>query len=57
MLSAAADTLIALKGRVKVEMICTELFSELQSMRNAQDYHRPKEFSRSFLRIWLSSIP
>lgn len=51
MLSAAADTLIALKGRVKVEMICTELFSELQSMRNAQDYHRPKEFSRSFLRI------
>jgi len=57
MVSAAADALVALKGKVKVEMICNELFSELQSMRNEQDHHRPKEFPRSFLRVWMSSIP
>jgi len=57
MLSAAADTLVTLKGSVKVEMICTELFSELQSMRNGEDHHRPREFPRSFLRVWMSNIP
>ena len=56
-LNAAADTLVALKDKVKVEMICAELFSELQSMRNERDYYRPKEFPRSFLRVWMSSIP
>jgi len=57
MLNTAADTLVTLKDRVKVEVICAELFSELQSMRSEQDHHRPKEFPRSFLRIWMSNIP
>lgn len=57
MLNAAADSLVVLKGRVKVELICTELFYELQSMRNGEDHHRPKEFPRSFLRVWISNIP
>lgn len=57
MLSAAANTLVTLKSRVKVEIICTDLFSELQLMRNGEDHHRPKEFPRSFLRVWMSNIP
>jgi len=57
MFSAAAGTLVMLKGSVKVEMMCTELFSELQSMRSGEDHHRPKEFPRSFLRVWTSNIP
>jgi hypothetical protein len=57
MLSVAAETLVALKGRVKVELICAELFSELQLMRNGEDHHRPKDFPRSFLRVWTSNIP
>ena len=56
-LNAAADSLVALKDRVKVEIICAELYSELQTIRNEQDHHRPKEFPHSFLRLWLSSIP
>jgi hypothetical protein len=56
-LSAAAEALIALKGSVKVEFICAELFSELRSMRSGEDHHRPKEFPRSFLRVWMSNIP
>ena len=57
MLNAATETLIGLKGRVKVELICAELFSELQLMGNGEDHHRPKEFPRSFLRVWTSNIP
>ena len=57
MLGAAAETLVVLKGGVKVEFICAELFSELQSMRNGEDRYRPKEFPRSFLRVWMSNIP
>lgn len=57
MLDAAAEVLVALKGSVKVELACTELFSELQLMRNGEDYHRPKDFPRSFLRVWMSNIP
>ena len=57
MLGAAVETLVVLKGSVKVEFICAELFSQLQSMRNGEDHHRPKEFPRSFLRIWMSNIP
>ena len=57
MLGAAADTLVALKDSIKVEFICTEMFSELQLMRNGEDHHRPKEFPRSFLRVWVSNIP
>jgi len=57
MLGAAAEVLVTLKGRVKVELACTELFSELQLMRNGEDHHRPKEFPRSFLRVWMSNIP
>lgn len=57
MLNAAAEALAALKGSVKVEFICAELFSELQLMRNGEDHHRPKEFPRSFLRVWMTNIP
>ena len=57
MLDAAVNSLVALKGKVKVEAVCAELFSELQLMRNGEDHHRPKEFPRSFLRIWMSNIP
>ena len=57
MLGAATETLATLKGCVKVEFICAELFSELQSMRNGEDRYRPKEFPRSFLRVWMSNIP
>jgi len=56
-LGAAAESLVALKGSVKVEFLCAELFSELQLMRNGEDHHRPKEFPRSFLRVWMSNIP
>ena len=57
MLSAGVEVLVALKGRVKIELICADLFSELQLMRSGEDRHRPKEFPRSFLRVWLSNIP
>ena len=57
MLDVAVSFLVALKGRVKVEVVCAEFFSELQLMRNGEDHHRPKEFPRSFLRIWTSGIP
>lgn len=57
MASTAAEALIALKGGIKIELACAELFSELQSMRNGEDHHRPKDFPRSFLRVWMSNIP
>ncbi|KAF9653241.1 hypothetical protein BDM02DRAFT_3125707 [Thelephora ganbajun] len=57
MLSATSEALVALKGIVKVEFICAELFSKLQSMRSGEDRHRPRDFPRSFLRVWTSNIP
>jgi len=57
MFNAAAQAIIALKGRVKVELGVADLFSELQLMQSGEDHHRPQEFPRSFLRVWLSNLP
>ena len=44
-------------GKVTLEMVCGGLPEELGKMRNNRDSCRPKEFPRSYMRMWLSNVP
>jgi hypothetical protein len=50
-------SLVALRGRVKLEMLCGELTQELSKMKLRSDQTRPTEFPRLYSRAYLSNIP
>ncbi|KAF9526017.1 hypothetical protein CPB83DRAFT_896481 [Crepidotus variabilis] len=51
------DVVKNLKSRLKVEILCGEINSELSKMRLGTDKTRPPDFPRKFMRMWVSNIP
>ncbi|KAJ7483585.1 hypothetical protein FB451DRAFT_1028935 [Mycena latifolia] len=54
---AVMDSLKALQGSVKLEIVCGGLMEELSKMRLGTDTNRPAKFPRTFTRAYLSNIP
>ncbi|KAK0461720.1 uncharacterized protein EV420DRAFT_124965 [Desarmillaria tabescens] len=53
---AVVDSLIALKGRVCIELLQGDMCQELTKMAFNVD-NRPANFPRKFTRMWLSNVP
>lgn len=52
------EAIRALKGRLKLEVICGDLTQELSKMRFSGDESRPADFPKSdYARMWLSNVP
>jgi hypothetical protein len=49
--------LAALKGQIKLEILCGELTQELRKMRFGGDDTRPSDFPRLYTRGYLSNVP
>ncbi|SJK99726.1 uncharacterized protein ARMOST_03037 [Armillaria ostoyae] len=54
---AVVDALIALKGRILLELIQDDISAALVKMRIGLDVSRPAHFPRKYSRIWLSNVP
>ncbi|KAF9526018.1 hypothetical protein CPB83DRAFT_908722 [Crepidotus variabilis] len=51
------EVIKVMKNRLKVEIICGEVNSELLKMKLGTDSTRPEKFPRQFTRMWVSNVP
>lgn len=54
---AVVDAIVALKGRIQIEILGGELVQTMSKMKIKSDESRPPAFPRSFTRAWLSNVP
>lgn len=53
----AAAAVKVMKGRITLEFICGGVSEELAKIRFDEESTRPKDFPRTFTRMWLSNVP
>lgn len=55
--SGVVESLKALQGHIKLEILHGDLMHELAKMRLGGDVSRPINFPRQYTRMWLSNVP